>query len=115
MTPPETIMRTLVLAVASVVLFAHAMPVAAQSRAKADILDMEDKDRALVAKEGIKQRREMAGMKRDGQSASKSGSNPGCGSVDIGNSSNNKGSSRINERQTTVIVTGPIINTANCR
>lgn len=107
-------MRTLVLAVASVVLVAHAMPVAAQSRAKSDILDMEDKDRALVAKEGIKQRRETAGMKRDGQSASK-GSNPGCGQVDIGNSSNNKGSSRINERQTTVIVTGPIINTANCR
>jgi hypothetical protein len=108
-------MRTLVLAAASVLFVAHAVPAAAQNRAKADILDMEDKDRALVAKEGLKQRREMAGIKRESQGAPKSGSNPGCGAVDIGNDSSNKGSNRIAERQKTIIVTGPIINTANCR
>lgn len=107
-------MRTLVLALAAIVLAAPALPAAAQTRARADILDLEEKDRALVAKEGVKQRREQSNMARQGGGKdSKSGAN--CGSVDIGNEDDKKGSNRIADRQKTVIVTGPIINTANCR
>ncbi len=106
-------MRTpmLTLGLVAVLLATHALPAAAQNRgtpARSDALDMEDKDRALVAKETIKQNRN--------KSSGKAGSNANCGSVDIGNdSSSKKGSSQIADRQKTVIVTGNIINTANCK
>ncbi len=100
-----------VVAVAAAVLALHALPAVAQSRAKADIVDMEDKDRALVAKESIRQKRDQRQQQRSGDK----GSNSDCGTVDIGNDSNQKGSGRIAERQKTVIVTGNIINTANCK
>jgi hypothetical protein len=35
--------------------------------------------------------------------------------VDIGNSNDQKGSSRIAEKNKTVIVTGSVYNTANCK
>lgn len=107
-------MRTLTLILAAAVLAITAVPAEAQNRARADVVDLEDKDRALVAKEGLKQRRDQSNMARKGGGKdAKSGSN--CGSVDIGNDDDKKGSSRIAERQKTVIVTGPVINTANCR
>ena len=87
------------------------LPAWAQNRgtpARADALDLDDKDRALVAKETVK------GNKN--KQSGKSGSNANCGQVDIGNdSSNKKGSAQIAERQKTVIVTGNVINTANCK
>ena len=106
-------MRTPILsfALVAVLLATHALSASAQNRgtpARADAVDMDDKDRALVAKETIKQNKN--------KSSGKAGSNANCGSVDIGNdSSNKKGSSQIADRQKTVIVTGNIINTANCK
>jgi hypothetical protein len=103
-------MRILALTLVAAILAASAVPAPAQNRARSEVLDLEEKDRALVAKEGVKQRREQGNMSR------KSGKgDPNCGSVDIGNDNDKKGSSRIAERQKTVIVTGPVINTANCR
>ena len=87
-------------------------PVLAQQKARSETLDMEDKDRALVAKESVKQRRDS----KANAGKSGGGSNAQCGSVDIGNDSKDKkGSSQIAERQKTVIVTGNVINTANCK
>ena len=74
---------------------------------RAEVLDLEDKERAQLAKEVIKH-------KRTGASAAPK--DKSCGSVDIGNDDKDKkGSSRITERQRTVIVTGNVYNTANCR
>jgi hypothetical protein len=99
------------LTLAAVVLASAALPTWAQNRgtaARADVVDMDEKDRALVAKETLKQNRQ--------QKSGKNGSNAGCGQVDIGNdSSSKKGSSQIADRQKTVIVTGNVINTANCK
>lgn len=92
-------------------LLAAYLPAHSQSRARAEALDIDDKDRALVSKESLKQ-------KRDSNAAGKSGkgSNSQCGQVDIGNdSANKKGSQQVVERQKTVIVTGNVINTANCK
>lgn len=96
--------------------FVSALPPAfAQGRARSEIVDLEEKDRTLIARTRVKEGREIAAAKRQGGGSKDAGSNANCGSVDIGNDSNNKGSSRIAERQKTVIVTGNIINTANCR
>ena len=78
--------------------------VAAAPRAEA--LELDDKERAQVAKETLKQK------KSGGSSDSK---DKGCGNVDIGNSDDKKGSSRIGEKNKTVIVTGNVYNTANCK
>ena len=79
------------------------------SNARSDVVDMDEKDRALVAKEIVKQNKQQ-------KNGGKSGSSAGCGQVDIGNDSDKKkGSGQIAERQKTVIVTGNVINTANCK
>ena len=78
--------------------------------ARAEIVDMDEKDTATLKKETLKQRRE------GGSSSTGAGSsNKGCGNVDIGNDSDKKGSSRIGDHQKTVIVNGPVYNTANCK
>jgi hypothetical protein len=94
----------------AVLSLAYAVPAAAQGRASADIVEMEEKERALVAKESLKQRRDAR------QGGKKGSSDSDCGSVDIGNdNSSQRGSNRIAERQKTVIVTGNVINTAKCK
>lgn len=76
---------------------------------RSEVLELDDKERAQLAKEVIKHKR-TAGTDK-GSSKDKS-----CGSVDIGNDEKDKkGSSRIAERERTVIVTGNVYNTANCR
>jgi hypothetical protein len=105
-------MRTTLVALA-VTLVAAALPAAGQRAARSEIMDLEDQERALVAKEGIKQRREQQAARRQGVDFK---AKADCGTVDIGNDERNKkGSGRIAEREKTVIVTGPVINTANCR
>jgi hypothetical protein len=95
---------------------AHVQTASAQNRARSDSLDMEDKDRALVSKESVKAMRDKRNNERANRASGKSsGKDDDCGSVDIGNDDNKKGSSRIAERQKTIIVTGNIINNANCR
>ncbi len=80
--------------------------------ARSEALDMDDKDRALVAKETLKAKKDQQGNKSSGHN----GKSASCGSVDIGNSdANKKGSSRIAEKEKTVIVTGNVFNTANCK
>lgn len=79
-----------------------------QAAPRSEALDLDDKERAQLAKEVIKQ-------KRTG-GTDKIAKDKTCGSVDIGNDDRDKkGSSRIGERERTVIVTGNVYNTANCR
>ena len=87
------------------------------SAAESDPLDLDPNHQALVAREKIKQRGATRrtdarlGQQRNGQDSN-------CGSVDIGNSNNNdsrSARSRVNPRDTTVIVTGPVINAARCK
>jgi hypothetical protein len=73
--------------------------------------------RSLIAKERIRQRSGPRGSEprnfRGGVDTSQD-----CGSVDIGNSAEARGRSareRVNPRQQTVIVTGPVVNAARCR
>ncbi len=107
-------MRLTLATVCAATLLAAVLPAHAQGRPRADTVDLEDSERALVAKEGLRQRRDAKSDQRK-MGGSKSGSSSDCGKVDIGNDDNSKGSSRIAERQKTVIVTGNVINTANCR
>ena len=84
--------------------------------ADSEPLDLDPNHQALVAREKIKQRGATRrtdarqGLQQDGQDSN-------CGSVDIGNSNNDSRSarSRVNPRDTTVIVTGPVINAARCK
>jgi hypothetical protein len=87
-------------------------PAARAASPRADALELEDKERAQLAKETMKQKRNAGAMggKESGPSASS-----GCGSVDIGNSDDKKGSSRIADREKTVIVAGNVYNTASCK
>jgi hypothetical protein len=80
---------------------------AVRAAPRADALELEDKERASVAKETVKNK-----QKGGGTANSK---DAGCGNVDIGNSNDQKGSSRIAEKNKTVIVTGSVYNTANCK
>lgn len=74
---------------------------------------------AKLAKEKVKQR---GPRRRSADYGTRnSGSNAGddaCGQLEIGNSNNNgrmTAAERFRERNRTVIVTGPVINAANCR
>ncbi len=85
----------------------------AWATARADALEMEDKDRATLSKETMKQKR-MGNGRTDGLHMPNS--QQGCGNVDIGNADGDKkGSGRVAERNRTVIVTGNVYNTAQCR
>lgn len=101
--------RTFIQAKALVVLWLATTAGSTLAAPRAEALDLDDKERAQLSKEIIKQKRTGNADKR----AARDGS---CGSVDIGNDSQDKkGSSRLTERQRTVIVTGNVYNTANCR
>jgi len=84
--------------------------------AESDPLDLDPNHQALVARERIKQRG--ATRRTDArQGLQQNGQDSNCGSVDIGNSNNDSRSarSRVNPRDTTVVVTGPVINAARCK
>ena len=69
-----------------------------------------------MAREKIKQRG--ATRRTDARRGlQENGNNADCGSVDIGNNTNDSRSARnrVNPRETTVIVTGPVINAARCK
>ena len=72
--------------------------------------------KALIAKERIRQRSGPRGAESRNPRVDNDSQN--CGSVDIGNSQEARGRSareRMNPRQQTVIVTGPVVNAARCR
>jgi hypothetical protein len=81
--------------------------------ARAEILPIEDKDLAKMDKEEVKRKRDQRKMEDDMSDTNDSGQ---CGSVSIGNndSGNQRGSNRAAPRDTTVIVTGNVYNTASC-
>jgi len=102
--------RKLILSVSSAALLAVSFGVTGTSMAaSSEISDLDSKLQAKVARERIKQRSPRRGKQR--------GENADCGNVEIGNNNSDNGSARqrINPRDNTVIVTGPIINAANCR
>ena len=72
--------------------------------------------KALIAKERIRQRTGPRGAESRNPRVDNDSQN--CGTVDIGNSQEARGRSareRMNPRQQTVIVTGPVVNAARCR
>jgi hypothetical protein len=88
-------------------------PVVRAENARAVPLPIEDKDRADMAKQELKSKREL--KKASGSDSKKS--NSACGTIDIGNTpgnSNAKGGQKLAEQNKTVIVTGNIYNTASC-
>lgn len=94
-----------------------AAPVPAAA-AEAEILDLDPNHQAMVARQKLKDRGQTRRSDaRLGQGRNGGGDDSQCGSVDIGNKNNNNQSARnrVNPRDTTVIVTGPVINTARCR
>jgi hypothetical protein len=104
--------KTALLSVLTIALTVASAAANARS-ARADALEIDDKDRATLRKEEMKQRR-TGDDKVKGLNSRQSGDK--CGNVDIGNSSDDKrGSSRIAERSKTVIVTGNVYNTAKCK
>ena len=95
-------------------LFLRAVPAhAAESEPNEDLTpDL----KALIAKERIRQRTGPRGAESRNPRVANDSQN--CGSVDIGNSQEARGRSareRMNPRQQTVIVTGPVVNAARCR
>ena len=80
--------------------------------ASSEIVEMEPGDTAKVAREKIRQRGPNR-LQRDGGAGGSGGDD--CGSVNIGNQQDDSARGRINPRNQTVIVTGNIFNTANCR
>jgi len=87
------------------------------SAAESEPLDLDPNLQALVAREKIKQRGATrrtdarAGLQNNGNQQ-----NANCGSVDIGNAANDRSArNRVNPRDTTVIVTGPVVNAARCK
>ena len=86
------------------------------SAADSDPLDLDPNHQALVAREKIKQRG--ATRRTDArQGQQRNGQDSNCGSVDIGNNNSDSRSARnrVNPRDSTVIVTGPVINAARCK
>jgi len=84
--------------------------------ADAEPIDLDPNLQALVAREKIKQRG--ATRRTDARRGlQENGDDSKCGSVDIGNSTDDSRSARnrVNPRDTTVIVTGPVINAARCK
>jgi hypothetical protein len=86
------------------------------SAAEAEPLDLDPNLQALIAREKIKQRGTTRrtdarfGQRQDDRQDSN------CGSVDIGNANTDRSArNRVNPRDTTVIVTGPIVNAARCK
>jgi hypothetical protein len=73
--------------------------------------DIDPEYASKVARERLKQRQQMS--MRGGAAA---GNNDQCGQVDIGNQDGKPSAGRrVNPRETTVIITGPVINAARCR
>jgi hypothetical protein len=104
------------LAILTTVLLTVAAPVSrceARGEARAEILPLEDKDLAKMAKEDLKRKRDARNAEQDSSDMNDSSQ---CGSVAIGNNdgANQRGSDRIAPNNTTVIVTGNIVNTATC-
>lgn len=111
MTP--TVIRLALAGALCVALLGAAPPSEARgTSARAEALEIEDKERASLSKETLKNRRLGRDEAREGGAAA----SQRCGNVDIGNSSEpQRASSRIAERSKTVIVTGNVYNTARCR
>jgi hypothetical protein len=86
------------------------------SAAESEPLDLDPNHQALVAREKIKQRGTT--RRTDArQGLQQNGRDSNCGSVDIGNNTSDSRSARnrVNPRDSTVIVTGPVINAARCK
>jgi len=102
------------LAILTTIALVAAAPVcrSAPRTARAEILPIDDLERAKMDKEEVKRKREEHNI----EDSSNSGEDSQCGSVAIGNndSANQSGSDRIAPRSTTVIVTGNVYNTASC-
>jgi hypothetical protein len=111
-------MRTLICSLALVGLVGIGGTAPAYGReASTEISPLSDKERAELAKEEVKRRRETRNeMKEADETTYGDDSSANCGTVSIGNSNSNNqtGSGRVVQHDTTVIVTGNVYNTASC-
>ncbi|MEZ5739507.1 MAG: hypothetical protein R3E68_08660 [Burkholderiaceae bacterium] len=103
-------------ALALALLVAITVPaVPSANAASSEILDLDPRDQALLAKEKVKQRGPNR-LNRSFTNFNEANHSNNCGNVDIGNQQQqNSARNQLNPRQSTVIVTGPVINAANCR
>ena len=79
--------------------------------ASAEISGMDDDKRAKLDVQEVKNREELE-QQQDQSQGQESGQN--CGTVSIGNNSDQHGLNSVAPRSTTVIVTGDVFNTASC-
>jgi len=103
-----TMLATVALAATSVCHAAREIP-----QARAEILPIDDLDRAKMAKTEMKRKRD---TNNDDDFSLDTNVDEQCGSVNIGNKQtiNNTAVGQIVPQTTTVIVTGNVVNTANC-
>lgn len=106
-------MKTLFLSPLAAALLALTAPVlpGTAHAASSDIQDLDPVQAAQVARQRIKQR----GPNRLNALDDPGSGSDDCGSVNIGNQQDDSARNRVNPRNQTVIVTGNIFNTANCR
>jgi hypothetical protein len=103
-----------VFAAAAAVLFGWFCGVSAVIAANSDPVDMEPDLAAKVSREKLKQKRLQLESNANPGGAAQNKAN--CGSIDIGNNDTPKrGAAAIAKRETTVVVTGNVINATNCR
>jgi hypothetical protein len=100
--------------VTSLMLIAAA-PVCRAAPATAEISILDDGQRAKVDKQELK--RKMKELQLEDDSSTGDGSaNANCGTVEIGNNNGNvRGSLQVAPHDTTIIVTGDVLNNATCR
>jgi hypothetical protein len=79
--------------------------------AEAEPEDVDDLTRAMIQKEKLKQAR----LWRNAMGGNVVNGTSGCGQIDIGNSTARSGIRKPGSTQTTIIVTGPVINATQCR
>jgi len=104
-----TMLATVALAAVGSVCHAREIP-----QARAEILPIDDLDRAKMAKQEMKRKRDTESS--DDDFSLDTSADAQCGSVQIGNKQtvNNTAVGQIVPQSTTVIVTGNVVNTANC-
>lgn len=79
--------------------------------ADAEPEDVDDLTRAMIQKEKLKEAR----LWRNAMSGAYVNGSSNCGQIDIGNTATPQGIRKPGSGQTTIIVTGPVINATQCR
>ena len=86
----------------------------AAQAASAESIDLDPSLSAKVGKERLKASNQA--LRSPSAGGPGGGDSSNCGQVDIGNTNGPKtGSQRLNQKEQTIVITGPVINAARCR